>query len=141
MRLVAGTPNQAVDEKWPVAERSFKMPSGKRWLTDLRRSTCRVETESGFRHVTYPHRDAPLNLVLRKIVGKLNAYHGFGDCNGDELAKAGPVPSMFTTQERAQMLSYSLGTTSFGMGSQILKNRTFACGCCGSMTPEILWAW
>ena len=107
--IISGDPNQAVHEKWETVLRSFEKPSGKKWVLDLYEAMIPTETESGPRQMVYPHKDHRVNLVLRKIVRGLSAYHGLGKSIPDENVWVGYVPDTLPHPVRTEMLNYSLG--------------------------------
>ena len=107
--VIAGDPNPAVSEKWDTVTRSFGKPSGRKWLLDLSDTMIPVETETGQRHMVYPYKDPCVNLVLRKIVRGLSAYHKLGDSIPDERVWVGYAPDSLPQPIRTDMLVYSLG--------------------------------
>ena len=102
--VVAGNPNQAVHEKWDTVLRSFDKPSGKKWALDLYDAMIPVETDSDPRHMVYPYKDPHVNLVLRKIVRGLSAYHELGESIPDETVWVGYVPDTLPHPIRTEML-------------------------------------
>lgn len=109
--VIAGNPNDAVHEKWDTVLRSFEKPSGRKWVLDLFDSMIPVDSGTGPRHMVYPYKDPRVNLVLRKIVRGLSAYHGLGETIPDENVWAGYVPDKLSYPIRNEMLHYNLGDT------------------------------
>ena len=107
--MIAGEPNQAIYETWQTVQRSFDKPSGKRWISDIYKTMVPISTESGYRHMVYPYKDPRVNLVLRKIVRGLSAYHGIMTSVSDEQVWVGYVPNMLPESVRDEMLVYNLG--------------------------------
>ena len=107
--MIAGEPNQAVHETWQTVQRSFDKPSGKRWISDIYNTMVSISTESGDRHMVYPYKDPRVNLVLRKIVRGLSAYHEIMASVSDEQVWVGYVPNTMPESVRDEMLVYNLG--------------------------------
>lgn len=120
--VIAGEANPAVYEKWNVVLRSFDKPSGKKWLSDLWAEMVPISTEPLMRHKIYPHKDASVNLVLRKIVRGFSAYHGLGDCIPDDHVWVGYVPDALPQPVRAESLGFSLGNDFVQYGYVLLDD-------------------
>ena len=121
--LIAGDPNAAVHEKWDTVRRSFEKTSGKKWVLDIRDSMMPVETDSGLRHMVYPYKDPRVNLVLRKIVRGLSAYHGLGKTIPDENVWVGYPPDNLPNPIREKVLSHSLGDTFVQYGYELFDDE------------------
>lgn len=107
--VIAGNPNDAVYEKWDTVLRSLDKPSGQKWTFDLYDSVVPTQTDSGTQYTVYPHKDAKFNLVLRRIVRGLSAYHRIGDAIPDENVWVGYVPDSLPLPIRDALLQYDLG--------------------------------
>lgn len=119
--VVAGDPNNSVREKWNTVLRSFSKPSGKKWAIDLYKAMTPVATESGTQYMVYPYKDPRVNLVLRKIIRGLSAYHKVGEFVPDEHVWVGYAPETLPSSIRNEFFMFSLGDdfvkygfTSFG---------------------------
>lgn len=103
--VIAGEQNRATEETWETIQRSFTKPSGKKWVDDIYESMSPVATKSGQRYMVYPHKDLRVNLVLRKIVRGLSAYHGVGEFIPDDHVWVGCAPAAIPDES----LPYNLG--------------------------------
>ena len=103
--VIAGEQNRATTEAWETIRRSFEKPSGKRWVDDIYESMIPVTTDSGQRHAVYPYKDQRVNLVLRKIVRGLSAYHKLAEFIPDDHVWVGYVPASVPDE----LLPYNLG--------------------------------
>lgn len=121
--VIAGAQNPATNEAWETIQRSFDKPSGKRWVLDIYESMTPVATESEQRHMVYPYKDRRVNLVLRKIVRGLSAYHGLGECIPDEHVWVGYAPAVLPTE----LLSYNLGDGFFKYGIALFDDEIELC--------------
>jgi hypothetical protein len=121
--IIAGESNQEVLETWVSVQRSFEKPSGARWLSDVYNAMVPVDTESGPRHMVFPHKDPSVNLVLRKIVRGLSAYHGLAEYVDDERVWVGYVPGTFPESIRNRMLKHHLGERFFRYGLALFEQE------------------
>ena len=107
--LIAGDPNDEVRETWETVERSFGYDSGQKWVWNLYESMYPVSIDGQTRHKVYPYRDERVNLVLRKIVRGLSAYHEIGNQIPDDRVWVGYVPPALGEPTRTERLVYDLG--------------------------------
>jgi hypothetical protein len=75
--LVAGEPNEAVNELWTTkAKRSFYKLDGQRRVAELLAQMRPVMIEDQQRWKIYPGKDERVVRVIRKIVRGLSHFHG-----------------------------------------------------------------
>ncbi len=66
--------------------------------------------------MVYPYKDPRVNLVLRKIVRGLSAYHGVAEYVDDDRVWVGYVPNTMPESIRNQILVHHLGESFFQYG-------------------------
>ncbi|TWT78606.1 hypothetical protein CA13_00020 [Planctomycetes bacterium CA13] len=115
--VLAGEQNHATKETWETMQRSFTKPSGKRWVQDIFESMTEVSADDGARYMVHPHKDARVNLVLRKIVRGLSAYHNLRDCVPDDHVWVGIPPANFPDE----FMRYDLGAGFFQYGIALFE--------------------
>lgn len=77
MLLVAGEPNEAVNELWiSKAKRSFREPDGYRRVAELFEQMKPVIIEDKQRWKICPGKDERVMRVIRKIIRGLSHFHG-----------------------------------------------------------------
>jgi hypothetical protein len=76
--LMAGDSNEAVQELWQKAQRSFDEDDGERRVTELHRMMVPVKVAGEDRCMIFPGRDERVLRVVRKIVRGLAYHHSLG---------------------------------------------------------------
>lgn len=82
--LLAGESNDAVQELWPRAKRSFEKVDGRRRLRDIYQLIESVQVSGAKRLMIYPARDERVLRVVRKVVRGLAYFHGLGTIASDQ---------------------------------------------------------
>ena len=82
--LLAGDSNEAVQELWPTAMRSFGEVDGRKRLRDIHRLIELVQVSGTERWTIYPARDERVLRVVRKVVRGLAYYHWLGPITSDQ---------------------------------------------------------